>query len=155
MRVINKDSSGVLAPETCWSLPQQRWRIHIRATGAGTRSRLQPGIKALGTPGTPFTTSLPLSAWLLNSPPCLVLFFLSQGQNSGYRHLLLGKPPSKTDLSLVLKIPVSYGVSPQCPSFTSPRGEQSVGAAIWILASSREPYGDILEICGTVLVVSD
>ena len=52
----------------------------------------------------------------------------------------------KTDLSLIMQMQVSWAVSPERSSLTSPRGGQSVGTAMWILASSREFIGGILEI---------
>ena len=67
--------------------PLELASAQVENSRQGYRSRAvscqQPGIKALGTPGTPLASLLPPSASLLNSLPCLVLLFVSQGQNSG------------------------------------------------------------------------
>lgn len=108
----------------------------MRATGAGTRSCLQPGIQTLGTPETPFASPPPhlLSAvFSFLFPPA---FLVPRAKLWGRALVTREAPPKKTDFAAVIPLLVSWGMSLQWPSLMSPSGTQSVETAVWVLARS-------------------
>lgn len=136
--VINKDSSGC-QPQKIAGVASSKVENSLQ----GYRNR------------NPLCFLSASSTRLLCSLSPFLLLFLSQGQNSGEGHLLLGKLPKKTNLAPVMPLPVSWGMSPQVVQFDiTPRYTEHGNCSV-AFSQFRRSYGGILEICGTILVVSD